>query len=114
MTTDEKIKIVEKLIGEYTKLSAVFDRLDDVLGSDPSAPLFNAVWSSFDSYTDTVSRLIGDPTHYLSWYIYDNQLGEKKFSVRWDSYDKNNRKRKHSRIVKTVKDLVYVIEKIPQ
>jgi hypothetical protein len=110
MTTNEKIQLIEKLVDQYKKLNDAFDKFSVVVGPTCEGELFNAAWRAFDSYTDVVSELVNDPDHYIAWYIFDNRLGANNFEVRWVTYDRRSRKRNKQKVVKTVKDLVYVIE----
>lgn len=103
MTTQEKIKKVEELIGYYKLLSDYWDKLSEVLGADISVALGDLTWRVFDKLTDSVSREIEDCDDWVSWFVYDNLLGQNGLGVKVNG---------KSRKIGNVKQLVKLIEEL--
>jgi hypothetical protein len=107
MTSKEKIKLIEDLIARKQKVDVEFEKIFAIFGCVPESNLHESVYGMFDSYTDTVSAMIGDTHNYLAWYLYENDCGKNKFEV---VQKKTETKKQKKWIVKDVKTLVQVIE----
>ena len=59
----------------------VVEALAAALGSALDGPFGIAVYNTANSYTDTLSALIGDDLRWLSWYQFDNDMGRKGLCV---------------------------------
>lgn len=81
MTTKQKIHELTKLSNHYKELTSRFDTVYNLFGSADSK-FCNSVWLTFDSYLDAVSLLLEDHNEWISWFIHDNNCGEKNLSVR--------------------------------
>ena len=86
MTTEEKIRLVEKLISTYRTAYGELDKISEVFGTH-DFPFANEFWKLFDLYTDTVSEKIGDKSEWLPWFIYDNNCGDGGMEVTVDGVD---------------------------
>lgn len=75
MKRKEIKKKIEEVLKYHAELDAQWGVLEKTLGIDTSVGLANLTWSVFDSYTDCISREIGDEDQWLSWFIFDNRLG---------------------------------------
>ena len=95
----EHIKEIEICITQYQALSKEMDIVYKHPGDNGS--FIDTVWEMFDRYTDTVEMLIGDHFNNLSWYMLENDCGKDAMER---TVDKKKRK------IKTVKDLVWLIE----
>jgi hypothetical protein len=74
-------KVIDTLIREYKSLYKVCEAANKSGTLDPNGPLFEAIWSSFESLLN-----IFDKEGWISWYIYDNECGKRKLKA---SYGKN-------------------------
>ena len=70
------IKVVDTLINEYKSLYKACEAANKSGTLDPNGPLFEAIWSSFESFLNIL-----DQEGWISWYIYDNECGKKKLKA---------------------------------
>ena len=101
MTKDQKHAALTRWLETYQHVSEPMDVLYKLTGSTADSPLQNPVWQMFDAYTATLGTLVGDQGDWLAWFIYENGCGEKSLEV---SIRKKRRK------IRTIKDLLWVLE----
>jgi hypothetical protein len=101
MNTEEKIKLVTDLVKHHRELSENFNQLDSLVGGNYASKFYNAIWSAFDAYTNTVQLAIGDTFGAVGWFIYDNECGKRGLSRKF-----SNKEYK----IKTIKDLIKYVE----
>jgi hypothetical protein len=65
----------------HAELTKNMDALAAVLGSALDGPFGIAVYNTANSYTDTLSALIGDDIRWLPWYQFENDMGRKGLCV---------------------------------
>jgi hypothetical protein len=70
------IKELNKILDSYIALKKVMDKAYDAGFMDINGSFYNTVWKAFE---DTVN--IVDPDGWITWYIYDNDMGEKELTV---------------------------------
>ena len=68
--------VVETLINKYKALNKACEAASKSGTLDPNGPLFEAIWSSFESFLNILDR-----EGWISWYIYDNECGKKKLKA---------------------------------
>ena len=102
LNLQQKITLISKLIDHKQALSKVFDAFYKVAGCNPEAPLPDASWKAFDAYTDLVAETIGDKDGWLTWFIWENDCGQKGMKAGFKGKTKK---------VKTVEDLIGLIDK---
>jgi hypothetical protein len=73
--------VVETLVSKYEALNKACEAASKSGTLDPNGPLFEAIWSSFESMLSIIDR-----DGWIAWYIYDNECGKKKLKA---SYGKN-------------------------
>ena len=88
-------KQLQAIIDTYEKLDLTTKNAERAGCLDANGPLFEAIWTGFENML-----AIMDEDSWISWYIYDNEMGKKDLSVTI-----NSKKFK----VKTVKTLLRVI-----
>ena len=69
-------EVVETLVSKYKDLDKACGAASNSGTLDPNGPLFEAIWSSFDSMLSLV-----DTGGWIGWYIYDNECGKKKLKA---------------------------------
>jgi len=69
-------QVVETLVSKYKALNKACEAASKSGTLDPNGPLFEAIWSSFDSMLNLI-----DPEGWIGWYIYDNECGKKKLKA---------------------------------
>ena len=70
------IEELNKILDSYIALKKVMDKAYDAGFMDINGSFYNTVWKAFE---DTVN--IVDPDGWITWYIYDNDMGEKELTV---------------------------------
>jgi hypothetical protein len=86
MDRQQKIDHISALIefkGETDKIS---DDITRLFGNGDNV-VTDRTWILFDIHLDFVSKMIGDENYLLSWYIFDNDAGKEKKSLK----SKNNK-----------------------
>lgn len=96
-----KEKEIQKAIDKYHELDKFWRGFSDATGIDYDSPLGDVIWKTFDLYSDTLQKLIGDEDEDLDWFIFDNNCGQNKLKKTI-----NGKKKK----IKTIKDLMKLIE----
>jgi len=89
---EEQLKII---IDAHLALEIATDNAIKAGCLDVNGPLFDAVWRGFENVTSVV-----DDGAWVSWFVYDNDMGKKGLSVTI-----NEKKMK----VKTVKALLKIM-----
>jgi hypothetical protein len=88
-------KQLNTIIASYERLDIATKNAEKAGCLDMTGPLFDAIWRGFENVLSVV-----DDGAWISWFIYDNDMGKKGLSVVIDS-----KKIK----VKTVKALLKII-----
>lgn len=88
-------KQLKTILTSYEELDLATKHAERAGCLDVNGPLFDAIWSGFERMLSVV-----DKDSWISWYIYDNDMGKKEHSVTI-----NSKKFK----VKTVKTLLRII-----
>ena len=103
LTSEEKIKILRKLICRHQEVDDAFSRLEKALGINfsESSDFYDAVWNAIETGIEAASIFMGDKSGWLSWHIYDNDYGKNHLEAGYDG--KRNK-------IRTVKDLLELIE----
>lgn len=73
---EEKIK---KVICKYTDLSEKCSAAEAAGVLNPEGKLFTSIWSNFDTMLGII-----DPHDWISWYIFDNDCGDKEMEAGHD------------------------------
>lgn len=71
------IEELNKILDSYIALKKVMDKAYDAGFMDIDGAFYNTVWKSFE---DTVNII--DPDSWITWYIYDNDMGERGMQVK--------------------------------
>ena len=76
MNKAEKLAALQNWQTANKNLDAAFDSLKPALGVLCEGTLWDAVWFTFERYTEILAQLLGDDSGWLNWYCYDNDMGE--------------------------------------
>ena len=71
------IEELNKILDSYIALKRVIDSAIEVGCLDPNGPIYNTVWKAFEDAVDII-----DPDSWITWYIYDNDMGERGMQVK--------------------------------
>ena len=111
MTRKEKLSLLTDWKNSYIKLDNAYDKLSKAFGCHLiDSDIFDSAFMMFDRYTKTVAMLLDcnntllcHVEDWLSWYCYETNMGSKDMDAQADSWKK-------ARKIKTVKDLLDIIE----
>lgn len=70
-------KLLQAMVDAKQEFDREWGRLADVIGCDCDSAFGNAAWKPVELLVDAVAELVGDPFHTVSWYVWDNECGEK-------------------------------------
>lgn len=100
---EEQIKNeINTVIEFFDKIHIFEKKIVDIFGDSTNRSLMELIWNLFDKYLNKVSEKIGDEADWLTWFLFDNQRGDKKLTVIID----------HEKFsVKDVDDLVQILRK---
>ena len=104
MTSNEKLKLLEKWNGQYNALYESWEKISEVFGDCLNSEMFNNTFEMFDAYTEAVAKLVGDDNEWLFWWIFECEQGKNNGNV------KIGKKKFKSN---SVKDLLKIIEAKP-
>lgn len=100
MNKKDLVKQLDKTVLNYKNLDLVFDQAND-LGIFPSeGHFFDTVWKSFEGLIEVIEKQLD--TDWISWYIFDNQCGEKELRGQTGSMKK-------PKTIKNTKELAQLI-----
>ncbi len=81
MTVTEMLPLLQTWAERHAALSTQMEALAKPLGGTFDGPLFDAVWLTWDAYTDQLAHRIGDTSDWLQWYCSENDMGRKALEV---------------------------------
>lgn len=73
---EELIKTLEDLISQKKDLDEQFEGIEEYFGSIADSSVHNAAYMTFDRYCDMFCLAFGIDSEDLSWFIYENQMGD--------------------------------------
>ena len=83
-------------------ITAAYAPLESALALRPENAIHEALWGVFNTYTKTLSALIGDECEWLCWFACDNDMG----AAGYRASPGNGHQR---RAVRTLEDLARLI-----
>ena len=100
-----KLKILKDGLSEIQEFSNDQDKLQDGLKIlIPSNSGIIEFGSKFiDQYIQTLSDVLGDDWNFISWYVFENDFGKKRFTAKAVTW-------KSSRVIDTPVKLLNLIE----
>lgn len=103
MSRAEILRHLEVWAAQYKANCAAYDGLKAALNISPENQVFDAIFATFDEYTNALEIAFGAAgCGWLSWYCFDNDMGKRAFDACPGSKYK-------TREVKTLKDLARLI-----
>lgn len=75
---------VKQAVEAHKSVSDAFDKLEEALGVRVDSGFFNPYWKAMEALVGAVSIAVGDEQDWISWYIYDNEYGEKGLKAGYD------------------------------
>lgn len=81
LTAAQMLPLLKEWAERHAALSTQMDALAKPLGGMPDGPLFDAVWLTWEAYTDQLAHRIGDDGEWLHWFCGDNDMGRKGLEV---------------------------------
>lgn len=103
MSKSEKLAALKQWAKCYTNIHETYEKGYSLLKCDPDSPWANAMFNTFEAYTQILGKLVGDKGDWLSWYIWENKAGKAAYEAKAANWKK-------SRKIKTLEDLLMLIE----
>lgn len=100
MNKKELTELLDKIIFHYRQIESSFDTVYKIGFLDYDSLFVNSIWQSFEGMLDIIEKQLD--TTWISWYIFDNQCGEKNLRAK-------NESMKKPKEIKTTKDLAQLI-----
>lgn len=75
MTAAEMLPLLQTWKAEHARVTAAYAPLERALQLHPENPIHEAMWTLFDTYTETLSKLLEDECEFLAWFSGDNEMG---------------------------------------
>lgn len=100
MNKKELIEQLDKIVFLYQNLDSAFDAAHQIGFLEIEGSFSNAVWAAFEGMLSIIEKQLD--TDWISWYIFDNQCGEKDLRA-------TNGPVKSLKEIKTTKDLAQLI-----
>lgn len=75
MTAAAMLPLLQAWKRQHDALAKQMAALEAVVGGGLDAPLFAAVWTTFEAYTDQLAHRIGDQKDWLQWFCNENLMG---------------------------------------
>lgn len=101
MPTAKMLPMLQAWSERHAALSKQMEALAAIFGGTFEGPLYDAVWLTWDAYTEQLAHRIGDTSDWLQWYCNENAMGAKGMEV--SSYT-------HKIKVRTLRQLAMVID----
>lgn len=102
MTAAEMLPLLQQWKAQSDQLTAAYEPLRRALRLDPENAIHEAMWTLFDVYTETLSKMMGDEGEFLAWFAGDNDMGAAGYrACPGNGYER--------RAVHTLKDLAQLI-----
>ena len=110
MDTKEKLSLLKTWQETYETMNKTMKVFEDGIGCDiGESPLYDMVWKTFETYTQTVAMAltgklnVKSEADWLDWYCYENAMGANGWEAKNNSWKKMKK-------IKTLKDLLKGIE----
>jgi len=103
MNKKQKLKLLSDWKRFHISSRNQYSELRRIFGSEPENSITDLTCDLLEEYTKLVSEKLGDECGWLEWFAFENDLGKKGFLVTYSDG-------KNSIRVKTIKDLLKVIE----
>ena len=83
MDKEQMITELKKWQKSISKIDNLFESFNEAVGVSPDGPMFDALYTTIDKYTDALERsLVGNNNPgWLSWYAWENGMGAKEFEA---------------------------------
>ena len=73
---------------QYDRITELWDGMTKAIGVLPEGLFSEAVWGLFDSYTKSISSLVGDKGGWLDWHYLENNMGANCMAAGYDGKTK--------------------------
>lgn len=100
---ERKLELLREWQLRTEELNRVQKAVRDVLQLRPECPILDEPWHLHNAYTKAVGELVGDKGAWMSWYCWENEMGEKRLKA--GAAGGND-----MREIVTLEDLLWIIE----
>ncbi len=81
LSVAEMLPMLQAWAKRHAALSKQMEALAAIFGGTFEGPLYDAVWLTWDAYTEQLAHRIGDTSDCLQWYCNDNAMDAKAMEV---------------------------------
>jgi hypothetical protein len=75
MTPTEKQAAIQALVDRKQQLDTMYTTLKIYFGLNPEGRMWTLLWDTYQKWVDIVALSMRDTSHWISWYIFDNECG---------------------------------------
>lgn len=79
----------------HAAVQKLMDGIEESIGLDPNAPLFDTVWRLFDAYTAAIAVEVGDFGEWMKWYQAENEMGARGIIGAWQNPKTQQSRQQH-------------------
>jgi len=98
----DKLRLLKRWKAVHDRCDTVWVEAKPLFGDDATgSPLWDAQWTVFEAYTDTLATLLGDGGGWLDWFANENEMGKRQYEA--GPKDK-------LRPIRTLSDLLWLLE----
>lgn len=102
-TEEERAQLITTWYTRVKQYEDIRVQLDEIFGCSPESKYHDAVDRLAQEYTYVVEQLIGDENQLLSWFFYDNDLGNGVTPIKLTGWEQ-------VQYINTLEILIKVIE----
>lgn len=77
MRAPDMLPLLQAWARRHAQLQAQMDALAAIFVRNFDGPLFDAVWSTWNDYTQALSRIVGDDEDWLGWFESECDMGKR-------------------------------------
>ena len=81
MTPAQMLPLLQAWKARHAELHKQMQALASLTGNTYDTPFCTAIWETWNAYTATLARLIGDTGEWLAWFEDENDMGAKGLEV---------------------------------
>lgn len=81
MTPAQMLPLLQAWKARHAELHKQMTALASLTGNSYDTPFCTAIWETWNAYTATLARLIGDTGGWLVWFEEENAMGAKGLEV---------------------------------
>lgn len=97
---EEKRVLIEEFFEYYSKLNDHHKEIEKTIGCDIESPFWNNIFMGIDNYINLLEHVCGCEDGWISWYVFDNNMGEGNLLVKINGIERN---------ISSLDDLMWIV-----